>query len=82
MAWTYSDWRSQSTTAAQITRLKLHMTEVSDAFGPSVSGADMSVDRAEVRQYLKDLKDELAELEASPSACTNGGLSYVRVRDA
>lgn len=76
MAWTYSDWRSQSTTAAKITRLKLHIQEITDAFGPNVSGSDMSVDRSELRQMAADLEQKLDELERSPSSRINGGVSF------
>lgn len=76
MAWTYSDWRSQTTTAAQIARLKLHLQEVTDAFGPNVSGSDMSVDRSELRQLIADLEQKLADLERSPTSRIGGGVSF------
>lgn len=81
MAWTYSDWRSQTTTAAQIARLKLHIQELTDAFGPNVSGSDMSVDRSALPQMIQALELKLAELERSPSLRVGGGVSYARIRD-
>ena len=50
MAWTYADFESQPTNAAMLTRLRLHITEVSVEFGP-----DLSInDRSRSNQYLVD----------------------------
>jgi hypothetical protein len=62
--WTYSDWRSQTTVAAQLDRLKLHMQEVSGFVLESSAKARMlRLDE----KYLPMLQAELQRLESKIS---------------
>ena len=74
MAWTYSNWTSQSTAAARLTRLNLHITEVSDILAKvqdgSISGQQWS--RFDLPRYLEGLLKERAKLEKDASAETLG----------
>jgi hypothetical protein len=63
MAWTYEDFEQQTTDAAKLSRLHLHIAEVREKYGgkQSVSGGGMSlsVDTG----YLSGLEARRAELE-------------------
>jgi hypothetical protein len=60
VAWIYSDWRSQSTVALQVERLKLHMQEVSGYVLESTrKSSTLRLDA----QYTSMLNDELLRLE-------------------
>lgn len=78
MAYTYSAWASQSTTAAKLTMLQLHISEVSAQMGLDVSADGKSVSRSTLRVYLKDLQDEKRILMSLPDAtgAVNGGTSF------
>lgn len=62
MAWTYHDYETYSG-SARLSRLRLHITEVSAECGPNSSRADASRDNGHLVEYLKDLRERLAELE-------------------
>lgn len=63
--WTYSDWILLDDGAAKLTRLRLHIKEVSDSL---VSGSftersgGMRVDKAEIESYLAALRTDEKEL--------------------
>lgn len=82
MAWTYNDWPSQSTTAAQVTRLKLHMEEVSEAIQADTSAGDRSRSSGNLVTYYQGLEARLKDLEARPDASgvVSGGISFARLR--
>lgn len=80
MAWTYSDWRQQATDADKLTRLRLHLQEVTDAITAEVAGGGMSKSTNSYRSLLDYLQGEERILEAraggGPMA---SGINYVRV---
>lgn len=70
VSWQYHDWRSQATTALQITRLRLHMQEVSGFALESQSkgrGLKLSPD------YLPGLQQELDKLESKNAIANRSG---------
>lgn len=69
MAWTYSDWRSyaDSSPAAKLARLRLHIEEVSDQITADVSKGASSRSVSPLNQYLAMLEkreDRLVALVA------------------
>lgn len=68
-AWTYSDWVTYEDGSAKLTRLRLHVKEVTDALngitGYSTDGLSVSRDPGTSRSYLDTLLAELKSLEAS-----------------
>lgn len=79
MSWTYSDWRSQSTKALRLARLRLHMTEVSDKIDNEVSGHGFTEGSGSVTQYLDKLQVQCDRLEASIGESGNAVMSRVRI---
>lgn len=65
MAWTYSDWVTQTTAASKLTRLRLHIQEVSDRITESMSADGVSHNAADIRQYLDSLKRDEREMGAA-----------------
>ena len=63
-SWTYSDWVTL-TGAARLSRLKLHVQEVSDEIGHSYSVADRSVQKQRMLDYYNSLVGKLAKLGAT-----------------
>lgn len=61
MAWTYSDYVTLSGTA-RLTRLQLHIQEVSDCITENVQVTGRGVDTNPLNTYLKALKDEEIKL--------------------
>lgn len=57
--WEYSDWQSQSTYAAQRTRLILHLQEIADYICLRSSGGGQSVDPQVLQVQYKFLMDTL-----------------------
>lgn len=84
MAWTYSDWTSQATDAARLTRLNLHITEVSDAVGREIDADGKRVSSAAVQQYLDTLLRQRERLESRTAggSSVNGGVSFADFRRA
>lgn len=83
MAWTYSDWRSQTTSAAKLSRLRLHMQEITDAIHTRTVqvGADgKSLSRETLMGLLTSLEGQEKSLAAA--AATGGGRAYVRLSRA
>lgn len=77
MGWTYSNWRSQSRAAAQLTSLKLHLQEVADAIGREVDSDGKRVSSQAVQQYHASLVSELEKRQTPGSiGAVNGGMSY------
>jgi hypothetical protein len=77
-AWQYADWRSMSSDAERLARLRLHIEEVTQKMGPDVSGGGMSVSSGNLDGMLQRLEDEersLASAVASQSG--SGGGTYV-----
>ena len=76
MSWTYDDYITLSG-SAQVTRLQLHIQEVSAKIGPSVGADGKNIQREGMIQYRKDLLGELKELLAS-GAVSGGNTSFAR----
>lgn len=58
MSYTYSDWISQSTPAAQLTRLRLYITELSNKLTNELSGDGFSKSANAIQAELRDLRAE------------------------
>lgn len=69
VTWTYADWRSQTTIAQQLDRLKLHMQEVSGFVLESSAKARML--RLDT-DYMPMLDTALQRLEAKVSLSAAG----------
>lgn len=79
MATTYHDWAEQTTASARLTRLRLHITEVSAQLGaPDVSADGKSKSLASLNQYYTGLLSQLAILERDPGTRRAGGRSLYR----
>lgn len=80
--YTYHDWITQSTTAGQITRLRLHIAEVALLVAREVSADGKSVGSNSTQRYLDSLYKRLDGLMAMPDAtgAVNGGMSLVDFR--
>ena len=63
MAWTYNDWASQSTPAARLTRLRLHIDEVSAQISADISASGKSRSTSTLQTYLDGLMNRMDRLE-------------------
>jgi hypothetical protein len=73
MAWTYSDWVTYADGSSKLSRLRLHVQEVSDKLSSAdYSTEGLSVSRGNLPGYLAGLKDDLAKLEARVSTARVG----------
>lgn len=77
MAWTYSDWRSQSTDSARLTRLRQHMDEVNAQIAAAVSDGGASRSTADLVSLLDRLVIEEDKLVARVNGAT-GRHRYIR----
>jgi hypothetical protein len=80
MAWTYSDWPSQTTRAARLTRLRLHVAEVANDIGTEKSGHGYSEGSGSVVQYHASLTEQLQRLESTVVETGSGNPVLSRVR--
>ncbi len=78
--WTYSDYITQATTATRLTRLRLHIQEVSNALSSpqSVNSGGHGLSQFDLTELLKDLKAEEAQLAAATAS--GGGVGRIRFR--
>jgi hypothetical protein len=67
VAWTYSDYITYADAAAKLTRLRLHIHEVTDKIGREQSAGDMSTSSTALQKYLQDLKNEERSLSGATS---------------
>lgn len=76
-AWTYSDWVTYDTgSATRLTRLRLHIQEVSDAISTgNYSNTKGSRDKDAIERYLESLHRKEAE-EASAAGAAAGTRAY------
>lgn len=82
MTWTYSDWITQPTPGTRLTRLRLHIAEVSEvASGVAVSKDGASRDPSNAREYLATLMEREEKLDKQAQTAS-AGLVPVRVVDA
>lgn len=79
MAWTYSDWTSQTTATARLTRLRLHMTEVADKISNERSGDGVSRGSGSLTQYYDGLRSQAERLESMPGVNGTGSVSNIRI---
>lgn len=63
MAWTYNDFESQSSDAARLSRLRLHLTEVRAEVFADIGSESKSRSNSVLVQYLAQLEDRRKELE-------------------
>lgn len=81
-AWTYSDWVTlASGSSERLTRLRLHIKEVSDAISTgNYSNTKGSRDKDALQKELSDLR-KIEQTEAAASAAVTGrGTSFTRAR--
>ena len=78
MAWTYSNWITQSTASARLTNLRLHIQEVSDAVDKERGADGFNESSSANVQLLETLYKRLDKLEAAAGG-TNGGVSVARL---
>jgi len=67
MAWSYSDYITETNSTSKYTKLKSHVKEVVDELSDvqSMTIDGMSSSRFALESYLKQIKKELAELESA-----------------
>ena len=64
MTWTYSDYMSQSTPAARLTRARLFHQELTDAITADVQGGGKSRMNSPLTTMLSMVESNIAKLEA------------------
>lgn len=62
MAWTYSDWRSESTDSARLTRLRLYLQELEDFLTADSSSTHGGVNFGNIQARIKALEEQEREL--------------------
>ena len=72
MAWTNSNWITQTTVADRETSLRLHIQEVSDAISSRMMSDGTSIDPTTLVTYHKSLTDELKSIQGGGSRMTRG----------
>lgn len=79
-AWTYSDWITQTDASTRLSRLRLHVQEVSDAMAnpQGVNSSSHGVQKFDLQGYLKELRAEESSLAAA--SATAGGVGRIRFR--
>jgi len=80
VSYSYSAWASQSTTAAQLAMLQLHIGEVTLQMGPSVSKDGASRSTGDIVQYLALLERQQMRLLGMPDVQTGGYANITRAR--
>lgn len=63
MAYTYSDWVTQTTRSTRITRLRLHIQEVSDLISAKQQFGERDYDPEVLQRYYDSLTEQLAKLD-------------------
>jgi hypothetical protein len=76
--WLHSGWRQESGAAAQLVKLDLHLTELSDAVSANVTKGASSRDSASLNQMIADLRAERERLVVIAARQGRGGLRRVR----
>ena len=84
MAWTYADWITQTAKADRVTRLRLHIQEVSGQIEAGMTHTGRTFDPEPLRQYLSTLFEQLNRLDptgdgsVAASARATAGLTRAR----
>jgi hypothetical protein len=68
MAWTYSDWITETTDALKLTALQNHIAEVSARIAEDMSSSPGSVSYGNLLGYLKHLQDQEQRIVQRSSA--------------
>lgn len=79
MAWQYTDWASQATPAERLSRLRLHVAEVSGSIetrADSVSENGKSLTRPQLLQYYQSLVQQVSAAESSTRGRAGGRVLY------
>lgn len=76
--WTHSGWRQEIGAAAQLVKLDLHLTEVSDAVTATVTKGAASRDASSLNDYMRELRTERERLVGIVARQGRGGLRPVR----
>ena len=79
MAWQYTDWSSQATQALRLSRLRLHVAEVSAAIetrADSVAENGKSITRPQLLLYYQSLVQQLSAAESSTRGRAGGRVLY------
>lgn len=58
MAWTYSDWRSESSDSARLTRLRLYLQELEDFLTADSTSSHGGVNFANIQARIKSLEEQ------------------------
>lgn len=81
MAWTYSDWVTKATGSAErLSRLRLHLQEVTDQIGASYSLPGISMSKGELVAYADRLKADEAVEAAAVERATGTRVGWTRGR--
>lgn len=80
MSYSYSAWASQTSTADQLAMLNLHIGEVTQQMGPSVSRDGASRSTADIQQYLRLLMEQRKSLMGMPDVQSGGYANITRAR--
>lgn len=79
MAWTYSNWATETTAALRLTALRSHVAEVSAAMetrADSVSENGKSISRPQLQSYLDSLLRSMSTLEGQARGRAGGRSLY------
>lgn len=79
MAWTYSNWATQTTAASRLSGLRSHIAEVSAAIetrADSVAENGKSLTRPQLLEYFRTLMSEQSRLESSARGRAGGRSLY------
>jgi hypothetical protein len=63
MAWTYSDWVTQTMRSTRIARLRAHVQEVSDQITAAQQFGEREYDPEVLQRYYAGLLEQLAKLD-------------------
>lgn len=79
-AWTYSDWITQATDALRLSRLRLHIQEVSDSLArvKTTEEQDRTTERFDLQNYLESLHVEEKALRSTVGAAATVGSTGLR----
>ena len=82
MAWTYSDYITLGPTSAGLTRLRLHIQEVTDAITADVSSDGKSMSSGNLvtlRDSLTKERERLAGMPGASGVGIGGGMTIARL---
>lgn len=80
MAWTYSDYITLGPTSAGLTRLRLHIQEVTDKISLEIAADGKSKSSHALQQYLDGLLKKEAQIEKR-TGLASARVSQIRLKD-